>query len=1761
MKDGLRNSDFVRSNILEDVTIRFECTRFHAHPATPYIYSSLLNCLKKLKRTDLSEHAIDLGAQAPYRYRYGFPRNIQLLVGAVRDEVQRLLNKLVLATAASLDDQPAAWQFDADFSVIRTFTTPQSYPAARAAGCMFINQCIVAIRKYQEYSERVRRILFSRPLLFPAAIVGVPLAQDDTACRYHDKESSVVSGETKSADATGFPTGQCRRPRTEAALSKDVAGRITDVDTASLDEEEKRLPLQSYPSNAPSRSLPCSSGIDHQVIASYPESGSSPHARDSFGQLGMYPEGQSSLVSSGMDVQNRSSRDTEEYSPRDTELDSNARNHRLSEAHRQATAQSDLTRVRAGGQTTVSSCNDGKPCRGRDVEGNIPQLVDRDAVATTRSSSSSSAVSVALSLAPTAACHATQGSTSPKGFGRTDSAAPPCSWAHVPPDSSRTSSHDAKARKSQTSDVPAGKEEIQGRTSNSSQVLSLSPSGEDTLRNTPSAPRSRPGNPSRTRADDLYQVVARDHVQLRSEEGVACRSSADARDSTGVALPRRSREKPTSPSSSSGTPTMVKPHVGISSHSSHDTPENSPQRAEHACDNPAQFSDSEGGCRALRASPDSFSPSPSSAPRIHAACEMPDRTTSNGPVAHSSQTASYLHSASVPLVAPLLQSSHRATTGSGPDSANWRARRRPTTLLLREVGTINADAQSGSIDEHERASQAFDLKVDVNRSPSACGNEKGSPRSAERDGDHENAPQSRDSEGQRRALRASPDSLSPSPTSASRIQAACGTSDKTNSNDSSLHSGQSTSHPRSATVPSAGPPFRSSYPSTSESGPGSANWRARGWLKASSRQEVSAVVADSRDKSISKCEKDSPHGSPHRPHWEASTQALAQDRPQVYAGGQVLASSRRDGKPGSWHDAGKCLPQDTKSSTALTVLDQSLRAQTMVKPRTRMSSHSSLDAPECSPPSTECDGNEEPVQFPDSIGQCRPQRASAGGLSPSPLIASRYHVAREPPDESTSNGSSLCGSRSTSLSHFATVPSASPLPLSPPSAASRILGARKPPDKTSDRSSANSCQPARRSHPASVLSSIPLPRSSRRPKGASEPDSAHWRVRERPDALKLPLREIGVNSWGAQNREWLSPRLDVADTAAPSTSRRHFHAFKRGHVLEDGASDLKRTHAGGQTVFSSWKHVKPLNARGGKRESPQLTASDTECQRSPSLELNQAMPPTGGRGDLALCCNGRDIGILHAEKPPCVTLSRSVDVLDALALGCAAFPDVMLRLMGEVSLIDKDRGCVAGYVQRLYNDPGGPADVASPGDGHLSDAYSISSPSRLLVCRSLCQPVVRAENSRTHHTVDRRVSFEVPVAFALVGPQSAERDMSTRLAVHSQIGGDTFREPMDRIRIYGRKDGTAAQDSPRCSESATYKSAFSTTGSHLELRSAYVPSSRRELALRVGCRLPDIREMTLGRKQSAIQRTHLVSSPRATHLRVPRWEMRVMTRPKTGAGGTRECGAQNGGEIGQREGLGSGASYRRQIKGAPSKLSGVHKLSRISNSLRTTRDYSPPKVVIISYTVSMTYRCCLVVSQDFPATLRREPRRYPHCTRDTTGAQQSCLARKASHISHIYPSRCSGSDAGSVARRGTSTLVKHRISRRKMPTARVARALLSIGRSSRAIRNSSPQDVSAHASVGGRLTRATEAPALSLILTTVAEQSWRLEGYRAIETAPVVSLMPRLASSWEDARVLRSAAIRVDSKRAPEALVVDDGQPPPDAPPSLSTRAGIWGAG
>ncbi|KAI5885368.1 uncharacterized protein SCHCODRAFT_01164471 [Schizophyllum commune H4-8] len=1347
------------------------------------------------------------------------------LVRSVIAAVQRLLNKLVVATVEDLQSSRTAWQFDADGSIYQAFTRPQSSTRIAVTSCIFSGRCIVAIRMFEEYRDQVREMLLSRPLLAPP--------------------SPVVSEPIESPQRTA--------PAAPKSAEKGTGRR---QDGAPISPES------------------CHS--------------SRPAARSS----------------SGKDAKSQGSGDTVKLLPQNKGLDAKAEDLRPHlTIPRRALAQGDQMCIPTGGQTAVSPSKDDEPIRGRDAERNIPRVVDREADAMTSSSSSSPTISVAFSLGPIAARHAARGSASPEEPGRRDSAALPCLLVHAPPDSSRTSSHDTKARKSQTSDVPAGKQEIRGRASNSFQVLSSSPSGDDTLRNTPSAPRSRPGNPSRTRADDLYEVVARDHVQLRSDEGVACRSSADVRDPTSVALPNRSREKPTSPSSSSGTPTMVKQHVGISSHSSRDTPENSPQRAKHDCDNPAQFSDSDGECRALRASPDSFSPSPSSAPRIHAAREMPDRTSSNGPVAHSSQTASCLHSASVPLVAPLLRSPHRATTGGGPDSANWRVRRRPTTLLLRDVGTVNADAQSGSIDEHERAFQAFNLKVDVNRSPSAGGNEKGSPRdaesnsnvvnshrprwetsgqastqgclhlsargqtvvpsyngvkprtieansaplqndsgqdkmtsgsssstasgtvlsssstnalvargshspnrpgqtdsaasplsiahtspnasrsssrekkapsmrdihspaiqqvecqpssssqscvlfpshedtlatapsasssaaravnspgarateavdmgqivargskqqqsadfkgsggvsaveeekgegvscrvspevldsksipqpdrfcekspscdtsscamletrtrisshslrdtpeysprSAERDCDQENTARSPDSENQYHLRRPSSNRRSSSPSSMPESHAARERSDQTTSSGSGTRSFSFTSYSRSATVPSAAPPPRSSRRPTSGSGPDSVNWRALGRPTTLPLREVGIFDAGSRSKSVSEREQafeglnleeddiksldtsgeekglpqdakaDANVGNFHRSRSKASSQASAQGYLRVYAGGRMLASSRRDGKPQSSRNTGRCSPQSTGSDTITTAPDDSGCTPAMVEPHSGISPCSSRDFWECSPRSAKDDGGRSPVQFPVSNGQRRARRASVLGLS-----ASTY-------------------------------------------TASPMIAARELPDKLSDRSGTHSCQAVQLQHPARVPATGLPRRSSRMPRNTSGPETADWQQ------IVSSFRN-DTTPCGSRDRTWLLSRLDAADTTAPSAFRLHFHAFKRGRIpepLEDSAGSLKRGYAGGQAVLSSCKDVKPLDARKREKDPSPFTASDVEHQHSLSSKPNRAMPPACGGGDLPLGCNGLDVdqGSSCSPDSPPLSSAREAEVIE-----------------------------------------------------------------------------------------------------------------------------------------------------------------------------------------------------------------------------------------------------------------------------------------------------------------------------------------------------------------------------------------------------------------------------------------------------------------------------------------------------------------------------------
>ncbi|KAL1749645.1 hypothetical protein FB107DRAFT_175799, partial [Schizophyllum commune] len=138
-------------------------------------------------------------------------------------------------------------------------------------------------------------------------------------------------------------------------------------------------------------------------------------------------------------------------------------------------------------------------------------------------------------------------------------------------------------------------------------------------------------------------------------------------------------------------------------------------------------------------------------------------------------------------------------------------------------------------------------------SHSSRADEKRSPQGAQPEYNG-NPAKSPDWDGQDCALHVSADSLSPLPSTALRRQATCEPPDKTNSNDSSLRSGRSTSRLRSAPVPSAAPPFRSSHPSTYESGPDSTNWRARGLPSASSLREVNILEAGLRSKGVGKCE-------------------------------------------------------------------------------------------------------------------------------------------------------------------------------------------------------------------------------------------------------------------------------------------------------------------------------------------------------------------------------------------------------------------------------------------------------------------------------------------------------------------------------------------------------------------------------------------------------------------------------------------------------------------------------------------------------------------------------------------------------------------------------------------------------------------------------------------------------------------------------------------------------------------------------------------
>ncbi|KAL1671076.1 hypothetical protein EV122DRAFT_186896, partial [Schizophyllum commune] len=741
----------------------------------------------------------------------------------------------------------------------------------------------------------------------------------------------------------------------------------------------------------------------------------------------------------------------------------------------QASAQGDHMRANAGGQTTVSSRNDVKLRRSRNAEGHAPQFLYCEAARRTSRSSSPAAVGVALSSAPTDG-HVARGSGLLKGLEVASSTPPSSSPAYVSPGPSRSSSCEMKAQNLRYIDDRAV-QKVEARSSSTSRGRIISPSRDDAEATAPPAPplTARAIRPSGTRAAEAVnsdEYITKDCEQRRvlgfrmsggvsavdkeEVEGITCGSSANGHDLTSVALPRQSGEKAASADASIHAQAMVVMRTRVSSHSSREDEKQSPRSAKARRDhgeNPEQLPHLNGQNRAVQASAESLSPLSSTAPRRQTICEPPDKTTSNSSNLHSCEPPLHWRSSTVSLSAPLLRSSHQSPSGHGPDSANWRARGRPTASLPWKVDTLDAGSESKSFSERERALEFFNLQEDVDiESLKARGDEESSPQAA------------------------------------------------------------------------------------------------------------------NSDRDVANC---------HRPRLEASTQAPAQGHLHVYAGGQVLASPRRDGKPGSSRGAGKCLPRNAKSDPTATVPDDSVRARATVEPRAEIGSHNPRDTVERSPPSAERDGNDELVQLPDS-----------------------GHVSRPSADRPST---------------------------------SSILGARKPPDKTSDRSSANSCQPARHRCPASVLFAGSLGLSPRRLRYASGPGTADWRVRMPLVALSLhdmdtpdPDRQMSVpsrndlSSYSTRARKWYSPRLDATDTTAPSAVRLHFHAFECGLISEppkDSASDLKRVHAGGQTVLSSCKDVKSLDAREGKKDPPQFIASDFEGQYLPSSNLNLATPSTCGRGD------------------------------------------------------------------------------------------------------------------------------------------------------------------------------------------------------------------------------------------------------------------------------------------------------------------------------------------------------------------------------------------------------------------------------------------------------------------------------------------------------------------------------------------------------------------
>ncbi|KAL1749721.1 hypothetical protein FB107DRAFT_169092, partial [Schizophyllum commune] len=1205
----------------------------------------------------------------------------------------------------------------------------------------------------------------------------------------------------------------------------------------------------------------------------------------------------------------------------------------------------DLKREHAGGQTAVLSRDDVKLRHAHSAEEHAPPLFTCSAAAHPKSVSSSSAgTSVASSPAPTGSDVA-RGSDSPKDHGIMSSVTPTFSPAHVSPDLSCALSRELNARNLRGVDVLAI-QEAQVRPGSECRGKVLAPSRDDAQATAPRAPSAaRAINALGARAVDAAvsgEFVAEECEQWRildfmipggssavneeRDEAITCKSPADARDLTSVALPCQFGEKVASPNASSHAHAMVETRARISLHSSREDEKRSPRSAEPGREeSPARFPDLDDQHRALQTSADSLSPSPSTAPCRQAARKPPDKTTVKSSSLHRSE--------------------------SGPDSANWRARGRPTALSPRKVNILEAGLRSKSIGERERASEASNLEEDDIQSRNASGDEKGSPQDAKSD---------------------------------------------------------------------------------------------------------TSVV------------------NFHHPRLEVPTQASAQYYSHAHAGGQVLASSRRDGNPKSLRSAGKCLPQGAKSSTASTVRDTSFRAQAMVKPCTQMSLHSCPNAPECSPPSAACDGNEEDTRayFLNSNGQCPTPHLSAHAL------------------------------------------------LSLPSTASRILAACGMPEKTSDCSSPDSCRPSQETHPASVQSSVTLPRSCCRSKDASEPDSANWRVR--PVAPKPPLREIGVNLKGARNRKRHSPQLDVADTAAPRTFRLHFNAFEGGLLpepQEDGMSDLKRVDAGGQTVRSSCKDVKPLDSREDKKDPPQVVASYSQGQRLPSSTLNPSTPSTCGRGNFALRRNGssqggRDVLCCSPDSSP--LSARAAEIIEQpYESGSGAEDEVgLIGGRGDDSP-DAARDCGHHMHSHIYEDEDVFALLAMHGPPDKPNACGVEDSTRLLASASqagiryspdfktslvllnalhmhqvllmsaqssaMCSPRADCLNTPTlvspRKPPDKQLGGDIRTLSALQPPRTTRR-LGEKISLagedrgcvaghirssHDDSGGPTDVASLGDVRPPSEGDAQGLFELLRPFPPRKLAS-FGRTVRIIPFRASYAPVNECVRSLR------------------SAQPTHPVESSRrqasasnsGASAQIDAWAQPVCAM--------RESSEQ---EVARRLRAGVRRGCCRNLSTRTTALKSVPQASRVRSSPRAL-------ALLINFPFLYAGEISLILEASVSQRLRepRTPRRT-YCLFSQKGTRASTCAKTETR----RPTDGRARDGGSV-------------SVPEEPAVRVAHELSSTSHSAGTIRDSSPRDAGALVCTGGELTRPTEATVLSHSPIAVAEQGGQSIGQAFL--AVLMIYAPRL---------------------------------------------------